>query len=377
MIIKNGIIYCDDGEFRKSDIEVRNGIITAIGENITDSAAEVIYAEGDYIIPGFVDIHSHGAMGADFSDGTPEAVQTIAKYYLSNGITSYLGTTMSLPQNQLIDICKTYNPFINVEHTDQAVFRGIHLEGPYFSQERRGAQNPAYLVDPDIDMFTKMYETSGDTVRIIAIAPELNGATEFIEAVSKICVASLAHSAAGYDTAKHGFSHGANHVTHLFNGMNPFNHREPGIMGAALDCGAYIEIIADGIHVHPAALRTVFKAFNEDKICLISDSIRACGLTDGQYELGGQTITVTGKTAMIDSNALAGSVTCLADCMRNVVDFGIPLPKAVKAATINPARSVGLDKEVGSLTIGKRADILILNQELDLKQTIFNGKQIN
>jgi len=377
MIIKNGNIFCDDGEFRKLDIEVQNGVITAIGENISDSAAEVIYSEGDYIVPGFVDIHSHGAMGADFSDGTAEAVQTIAKYYLSNGITSFLGTTMSLPEKQLVEICGVYNPLINNETTNLAVFRGIHLEGPYFSQERRGAQNPAYLVNPDITMFSCMNEASGDAVRMIAVAPELDGAMDFIEAASKVCTVSLAHSTANCETAKNAFSRGADHVTHLFNGMNPMSHREPGIIGAASDCNAFVELIADGIHIHPTVVCAVFKLYGEDKVCLISDSIRACGLTDGQYDLGGQMITVKGKSATVSDNTLAGSVTCLADCMRNAVNFSVPLTKALKAATINPAISVGLDKEIGSLSIGKRADILILDRELALKKIIFNGKQID
>ena len=222
-----------------------------------------------------------------------------------------------------------------------------------------------------------MNEKSGESVRMVAVAPELDGAMEFIKAASGICTVSLAHSAADYVTAQQAFSNGATHVTHLFNGMSPLSHREPGIIGASADSGAYIELIADGIHIHPSVIRAVFKIYDEDKVCLISDSIRACGLSDGRYDLGGQMITVTGKTASIDSNALAGSVTNLADCMRNAVEFGVPLNKALKAATINPAKSTGLDKEAGSISIGKRADILILNKELDLKQIIFNGKQIN
>jgi N-acetylglucosamine-6-phosphate deacetylase len=283
---------------------------------------------------------------------------------------------MTLPEKHTISICKTARSYINARNPEQASLRGIYLEGPFFSIERRGAQNEAYLTEPDLSMFKRFNDASGESVRVIAVAPELSGALEFIEAASQICAVSIAHSAAKYDIASKAFSLGANHVTHIFNGMNPFNHREPGIIGAAFDSGAYVELISDGVHINPSVVRVAFKLFGDDKVCLISDSMRACGLADGQYDLGGQLVTVSGRTATIDNNSLAGSVTTLTDCMRRAVEFGIPLTSALKAATINPAKSVGLN-DAGSLTVGKRADILVLNQDLLIEHIVLGSIRIS
>ena len=376
MIITNGAVFCDDGVFRKMDIEAQDGEITRIGPDLPRKGQEVIDAQNDYVVPGLVDIHTHGAMGADFTDGTPEAIEKISKFLLKNGVTSFLGTTMTLPKERIISICKTARPYVNAIIPDKATLRGIYLEGPFFSKERRGAQNEAYLAEPDLSMLKQFSDASGDAVRVIAVAPELSGAFDFIKTASQMYTVSIAHSAADYDIANEAFSLGANHVTHIFNGMNPFNHRQSGIIGAAFDCGAYVELISDGVHVDSSVVRVAFKLFGDDKVCLISDSMRACGLTDGQYDLGGQLVTVTGRTATIGSNSLAGSVTTLTDCMRRAVEFGIPLTAALKAATINPAKSVGLS-DIGSLTVGKRADILVLNQDLLIEHIVSGSIRIS
>jgi len=377
MVIKNGNVFCNDGIFRKTDIEVTCNTISAIGEKLPGTGQEIVDAADHYVVPGLVDVHMHGAMGADFSDGTVDAIRDIAKYQLENGVTSFLGTTMTLPEKQLHDICAVSREFINADLPDQAVIRGIHLEGPFIGFERRGAQNAAYIVPPDILMFKRFNEASGDSVKIIVAAPEVEGCIDFIRAASKECAVSLAHSSAGYDMASKGFAAGANHVTHLFNGMDPFNHREPGIAGAAFDSGAYVELISDGVHIHPSVVRAVFKLFGSDRVCLISDSMRACGLEDGQYDLGGQSVTVAGRTATIENGSLAGSVTPLTDCLRRAVEFGVPLADALKAATVTPAKSAGIDHDIGSISIGKRADILIMNKELQLKHVIFNGTRFS
>ena len=373
MIIKNGLVFCDNGEFQERDIKANNGVIAEIGESLNKNGCEAIDANECYVIPGLVDIHTHGAMGADFSDGTPEAVNTIAGFLLKNGITSFLGTTMTLPEKQLLDICETAQPVVDKNIPGQAVLRSIHLEGPFIGFEKRGAQNAEYITEPDFPLFMRLYEASGKAVKIIVTAPEAEGSPEFIHAAAQVCTVSLAHSSSDYQTAKKAFEAGASHVTHLFNGMNPLNHREPGIAGAAFDSGVYVELIADGIHIHQSVVRAVFKLFGDDRVCLISDSMRACGLADGQYDLGGQTVTVNGRTATIGSGSLAGSVTTLADCMRRSVEFGVTLSGAIKASTINPARSAGIEKAIGSLTAGKQADILVLDRTLTLKHIILGG----
>ena len=377
MIIANGTLFCDDGIFRKTNIETQGAVITGIGDNLTCQNHEVFDAEGCYVVPGLVDIHIHGAAGADFCDGTPKAVNEIARFLLSCGVTSFLGTSMTLPEEQLHDIYKTMHPLVGAEYPGQAVLRGIYMEGPFFSQERRGAQNAAYIIEPDFSMFSRLFEVSGRNIRVVAVAPEVAGGLEFVQLAASLCSVTLGHSTGDYSTASRAFSLGANLVTHLFNGMAPFNHREPGIVGAAFDSGAFVEIISDGIHLHPSVVRAAFKLFGDDRICLVSDAMSACGMASGQYVLGGQSVTVAGRSATIASGSLAGSVTTLSDCLRLAVEFGVALPGALKAATINPALAAGLDTEVGSLSIGKRADIIVLGRDLSLRKVVFGGKLIS
>jgi len=373
MILKNGTVFCDDFVFRNISITTEGDVIADLDDTSNRQAQEVLDISGCYVIPGLVDIHIHGAMGADFSDGSPEAMETIAQFLLKAGITSFLGTTMALPEARLFDICKTARPFVNRVIPGQATLRGINMEGPFFDLEKRGAQNADYIIPADMPMFLRLYEVSGAHIRVIAIAPEIADNLEFIQKAAPRCTVSLAHTSSDYDTAMRAFSLGASHVTHLFNGMPPFTHREPGVVGAAFDSGAYVELITDGVHIHPAVVRATFQLFGDDRVCLISDSMRACGLTDGQYDLGGQVVTVRGDSATIASGSIAGSVTNLADCMRRAISFGVPFESAIKAATINPAKSVGIDNSIGSLAIGKRADMLVLNPDYSLKYVIFSG----
>jgi len=374
MLIQNGTLFCEDGTFRTMDLEIQGDKIGTIGTKVDAGGQEVLDATGCYVVPGLVDIHIHGAMGADFSDGEEASIQTIARYLLSQGVTSFLGTSMALPEERLSHIFRTARPLVGRVSPGMAVLRGINMEGPFFNLEKRGAQNPEYIIPPDAEMFRRLNADSGESIRTVAVAPESPGGLEFIEEVSKICSVSLAHSSAGYQIARQAFERGANHVTHLFNGMSPFHHRDPGIVGAAVGTDAYVELICDGVHVHPAAVQAAFRLFGEDRVCLVSDAMRACGMPDGQYDLGGQTVTVSDGRATIASGSLAGSITVLTDCLRRAVTFGIPLEAALKAATINPARSVGLDHVVGSLSTGKQADLLVLQKDLSLQHVILAGR---
>jgi len=374
MLIQNGTLFCEDGTFRTMDLEIQGDKIGTIGTKVDAGGQEVLDATGCYVVPGLVDIHIHGAMGADFSDGEEASIQTMARYLLSQGVTSFLGTSMALPEERLSHIFRTARPLVGRVSPGMAVLRGINMEGPFFNLEKRGAQNPEYIIPPDAEMFRRLNADSGESIRTVAVAPESPGGLEFIEAVSKICSVSLAHSSAGYQIARQAFERGANHVTHLFNGMSPFHHRDPGIVGAAVGTDAYVELICDGVHVHPAAVQAAFRLFGEDRVCLVSDAMRACGMPDGQYDLGGQTVTVSDGRATIASGSLAGSITVLTDCLRRAVTFGIPLEAALKAATINPARSVGLDHVVGSLSTGKQADLLVLQKDLSLQHVILAGR---
>lgn len=376
MRIINGTVFCDDGVFRRMDVALDGGCISALGDSLPAADGPVIDADGCFVLPGFFDIHIHGAAGADFSDGTPEAIRTISQFLLTRGVTSFLGTSMALPAGRLSEIFCAARPMIGRPVPDGAVLRGINMEGPFFNQEKRGAQNPEYIVPPDVAMFRRLFADSDNQIRSVAVAPETEGGLDFVAAASRLCSVSIAHTCADYAVAKAAFLCGANHVTHVFNGMPAFHHRDPGVVGAAVESSAYIELICDGIHVHPAMVQSVFKLFGDDRVCLISDAMRACGMPDGRYDLGGQMVTVKGSFATIDTGSLAGSVTVLADCFRNAVRFGVPLENAVKAATINPARSVGLERQIGSITCGKEADLVLLDRRLSLRQVISQGRLV-
>jgi len=370
MIVSNGLVFCEDGVFRKMDVEAVGDIITAIGFGLADTDA--VDATDCYVVPGLVDIHVHGITGADFCDGDPRSLENIAASLLRHGVTAFLGTSMTLAEDQLADIFKAAKPYVGQSFAGRAVLRGINMEGPFFNTEKRGAQNAAHITILDFNMFTRLYECSGGNISIITIAPEVAGGLDFVQKAATLCKVSLGHSSADYDTACAAFSAGASHVTHIFNAMTPFGHREPGIVGAAADSGAYVEIICDGLHIHPSMVRAAFKLFGDDKVCLVSDSMRACGMPDGQYGLGGQTVTVEGGVPTI-GGSLAGSATPLIECMRRAVSFGVPIESALKAATINPALAVGLGDTIGSLSKGKRADILVLDKGLSIKNIILGG----
>lgn len=362
MVIKNakiliGKAFIDAGiSFEKT--------ITAIGE--IDGAAD-INGEDCYIVPGLVDIHTHGAMGEDFSDGKPEGMQPMADFYAAHGVTSFLATTMTLKEETLTPAMHTIRDFRSGRGAKCA---GIHLEGPFLCYAKRGAQAAENLHKPDTALFRRLNEASGGMVKMVTVACEEEGAVPFIREVSKVCTVSLGHTTADYDTAMKGFAAGASHATHLYNGMPSFLHRAPGVIGAAFDAGASVELICDGLHIHPAVIRATHRLFG-DKLNLISDSLRCTGMPDGDYELGGQPIIMKdGKATLLDGT-LAGSSISLLDAVRNVVRFGLPLADAVYAASTAPALAAGLD--AGELRSGHPADLLVLDKDLGIKAVFVDG----
>jgi N-acetylglucosamine-6-phosphate deacetylase len=372
MIIKNGFVFTKDAKFVRADVELRAGKISRVAPAGTLDAPDAIDATGKYVTPGFIDIHIHGSKGSDFCDSGAEHIETMSEYLGSQGVTSFCGTTMAFDEPILTELLQTAKAYVGKD-TGGAVLRGVNMEGPFFNKSKKGAQAERYIVTPDIGMFKRLYEVSGHAIRLVDIAPELPDAEEFIAEASRLCVVSLAHTNATYDQAKAGFAAGASHVTHLFNAMPPFAHRDPGVIGAASDDAAHVELISDGIHLHPAVVRSVFKWFGDDRVCLISDSMRAAGMPNGVYSLGGQTVYVNDGKATLESGTIAGSATCLAECFRRAVQFGVPLESALRAATINPAQAVGLFDEVGSITEGKRADVLILDETLHPEHIFIGG----
>ena len=334
-------------------------------------------ASGCYVIPGLTDLHFHGCMGKDFSDADPEGLEIMAKYELSQGVTQICPAGMTLLEEQLTKVCQ-----VAAAHRDAnkpgAELCGINLEGPFLSTAKKGAQKADWIHAPDVDMFRRLMAASKGLVKLVSIAPEEPGAMEFIEAVEGEVTVSIAHTTADYDTAMEAFRLGARQVTHLFNAMPPFSHRAPGVVGAALDTPiCNVELICDGVHIHPSVVRATFKMFGPKRVILVSDTMRAAGMPDGDYTLGGQPVKVKGKYATLADGTLAGSVTNLMNCMRTAVSFGIPLEDAVTAAAVNPARAIGIFSRMGSLEPGKRANVVVLDQNLELKDVFFRGELVD
>ena len=333
-----------------------------------------IDAAGCYLIPGLIDLHTHGAVGQDFSDGSSEGMRLMAAYYASHGVTSFCATTLTLGEEAITAAMRCIRDYQRTAADARCV--GVYLEGPFLSYAKRGAQAAESLHTPDTGMFHRLNKASGNRVKLVGIAPELPGAMDFIREVSKTCAVSIAHSTADYATAMEAYAAGATQATHLFNGMNPLHHREPAVIGAAFDSGAYAEVICDGIHLHPSVIRIAFRLYGE-RLVLVSDSVRCAGMPNGDYVLGGQAFTVKDGKATLADGTLAGSSIQLLQAVQNAIAFGIPPEKAVAAATIAPAKAIGIDADVGSLSVGKRADMLILDSGFQLVATIINGEVVN
>lgn len=355
------------GFFKKSDLYIDSN------KRFTDAADknddEIIDAEGCYVIPGLVDVHMHGCMGYDFCDGNEERLAAMAAWQFSQGITSFCATSMTYSESVLSGIFSKADCV--PDDGKHARIVGIHMEGPFVAMEKKGAQNPDFIMGPDEEMFDRLMKVARVPIRLITIAPEMPGAMDFIKRFHDKVHISLGHSAAGYENARQAFDLGADHVTHLYNAMSPFMHRKPGIIGAAAgQSHTFVELICDGIHVHPAVVRATFSMMGAHRMVLISDSMRATGLPDGKSELGGQTVYKKGLRAELEDGTLAGSVSTLMTCMCQAVRFGIPLDDAVLAATANPAKSIGMDSEIGVIKTGARADVVILDKDLNIVRVI-------
>lgn len=368
--IKGGLVF--DGEsFVERDLCFAEGVFVDFAEG------ECIDASGCYVIPGLVDLHFHGSAGADISDGSLEGLHKMGAYEASRGVTAMCPATMTLSEEQLTQAAKAAAAY--VPESNEADLVGINMEGPFISPSKVGAQNPDYVRNPSADEFRRLQEAAGGLFKLVDIAPEEPGADEFIQELAGEVRISLAHSCADYDQAAHAFELGVRHLTHLYNATNAMHHRKPGPIPAAAERDdVTAEIIADGVHIHPAMVRLAFNMFGDDRMILISDTLRAAGLEDGVYDLGGQDVTVKGPVATIDNGALAGSVSDLMRCLYVAVkDMGIPLSSAVKAATVNPARAIGLEGKHGTLAVGAVANAVLLDKDtLDVKQVVLRGNAL-
>lgn len=375
-----GMIYTDKMCFEPGEITISEDTIEKIERFGEDQLTKE--ETGRYIMPGLVDTHFHGCAGYDFCDGTVEAMRAIASYELTHGITTICPATMTLPEETLSDICATCALSVETEMLNEgvalgSVLRGIYLEGPFISMEKKGAQNPAYIRKPDSDMLDRLQKAAGGLIRIVVIAPETEGAMDCIRENREKFRFSIAHTCADYETAREAIEAGAAHVTHLYNAMPPFTHRKPGVIGAAAeDEKTEVELICDGIHIHPSVVKSTFKLFGAQRVVLISDSMMATGMADGDYALGGQPVKVKGNLATLEDGTIAGSATNLYDCMRTAVKMGVSAEDAVRAATLNPAVAVGLEEECGRLQEGRKADILVADSEFNLCEVIKYGNTV-
>ena len=390
MLIKNVKVYTEDRTFEEGEIVIRDGIFERVDfkagytrevERVEDikneDAGEVIDAKGCFAIPGLIDLHFHGCMGADFCDGTKEAIETIAQYEASIGVTAIAPATMTLPVDELEKILNVAAEY-KKSASKGADLIGINMEGPFISPAKKGAQDERHIIPCDTRICKQFLDASEGLVKFVGIAPEESRKSlDFIEQMKEKVNISLAHTNADYDTAKAAFDAGANHAVHLYNAMPAFTHRAPGVVGAVSDSKHVMaELICDGVHIHPSMVRATFQMMGEDRVILISDSMRATGMPDGQYTLGGLDVNVVGNRATLVSNgALAGSATNLMDCVRTAVrDMGIPLETAVACATMNPAKSLGEYEKYGSITKGKKGNVVLLDENLNLKMVIKDGK---
>ena len=376
MLYKNARIFTRDFTFQTGAFEVtQEGRFGAVLPEI--NSEDAIDLQGATVIPGLVDVHIHGAMGADFSDGDVAGLSKIAAYLAKEGVTSFAPASMTLPYETLQKAYACAAEYVKESPEGCARLMGIHMEGPYFSEKKKGAQNGAYLKNPDVKGFEKLYDGCGGLIAIADIAPELPGAEEFVRQVSKVCTVSIAHSDAGYEDAKKAYDAGATHLTHLFNAMPGIHHRTPGVIPAAVENEKVrAELICDGLHVHPSSVRLAFSMFGGARIVLISDALRCSGMPEGEYELGGQQVYLSNGIAKLYDGTIAGAATNLFEGMKNAMTFGISREDAIRAATWNPACAIGKQDQIGSIEEGKLADFVICSGDFAEKRVFLGGKEI-
>lgn len=374
MLFKNAMVYNEDFDLVRADVATEGAVITGIGTTVTSE--ESIDLTGCTLLPGLIDMHIHGCAGHDTGEATPQALEAMSNCLVKRGITSFCPTSMTLSFEELQGI------FANVQQEKDRVtgayIHGVNMEGPYIAMSKKGAQNGAYVRNPDKYEFRRLYDGCGGCIKIVDIAPECEGAQAFIQEVQPYCPVSTAHTAADYDQAVQAIRWGVRHTTHLYNAMSGLSHRSPGVVGAVFDCarqyGVRAELICDGFHIHPAALRVAFRQLGEENSIIVSDSMSAAGHVDGEYDLGGQTVYVKNGKALLADGTIAASTSNVYEELKNVISYGVPVKQAVMSATINPARAIRVDHITGSIAVGKSADLLALDKDLQIKLVVVRGQ---
>lgn len=369
MEIRQGRVFCPDGVFRDMDIYIEDGRFSEYSRD-----GRVVDASGYYVIPGLIDLHVHGCRGADFSDGTVESLQIMGEYLARNGVTNFCPATVALPEEDVAKAFRSAVEYESVRRPECAFLRAVRMEGPFLSAEKAGAQSREHLKNPDVNMVHRLQREADGLLRYVDLAPELPGAIPFIKELFKQYRISLGHSSADYWTAMKALNEGASQITHLYNAMTGMHHRAAGMVGAAADeeiC--YVELIGDGVHVDAPVIRNTFKLMGADRMILVSDSMRAAGMGDGIWDFCGQKVRVNDGVATLgETGQLAGSTSTLMDVFRYTVRRAkVELEDAVKAVTVNPAKSIGIYDQYGSIEPGKIAHLVFLDENLELKAVWF------
>lgn len=376
MRVTGARVFGANGRFERRDLFLRDGHFVSAED---DASSSVVDASGLMAIPGLVDVHSHGAMGQDFCNASEQALRTQTAYEASQGVLALCPTTMTFPEERIASTADAAAAWVaSGPHAGCADVVGLNMEGPFISPQKVGAQNPAYVQAPDVSLFRRLQERSGGLFKLVTLAPEVEGALTFVDELSREVCVSVGHTCATYDQAATAFARGARHCTHLWNAMTPLQHRDPGVIGAAAERDdVTVELICDGVHIHPAAIRLTFELF-AGRVVMISDSMEAAGLDDGTYELGGQEVRVRDRRATLADGTIAGSATNLFDCLRYaVLEAQVPLESALVACTLAPARAIGVDESHGSIEPGKVANLVLVDDDLRIRDIFLRGERIS
>lgn len=372
--LKNVRILTPEG-FINGNLQIDNGKITNI--NYDPNFNGLTFTDVVTVVPGFIDEHIHGANGSDVMDGDLDSLSNIACTIVKEGVTSFLATTMTQKEDVIIKALNNVKEYVDNPVENGAEVIGIHLEGPFLNPSACGAQDPAYIVNPDVDKLKRYQDASGNLIKLVTVAPEMPGGIEFIKyCTSAGIVASIGHTKATYEDAHQAVLAGATNVTHCFNAMSGLHHRDVGVVGAALlHDELTTELIADGIHVSKEAIKILYKLKGKDKLTLVTDAMEAKWLPDGEYELGGQKVYVKGKEARLTNGTLAGSVLKMNEAVGNMHDFlDATLEDIIYMASVNPAKKLGVYDRKGSIEPGKDADLVVLNDNLEVIMTIVKGR---
>ncbi|MFQ3871013.1 N-acetylglucosamine-6-phosphate deacetylase [Staphylococcus sp. Mo2-1] len=375
-VIENGRIYTEAELIERGYIIVKDDKITDIGKGDYEGALTTYDAQGQHVLPGFIDIHMHGGYGEDAMDASYEGLKHLAESLLSEGTTSFLATTMTQSDDNITKALENIIEYQKQQDVLKAAdIVGIHLEGPFISEHKVGAQNPAYVQRPSIEKVQQFQKTANNQIKVITFAPEVEGAHETLEALHNQIRFSIGHTVATFDETNEAVARGAKHVTHLYNVGTPFEHREPGVFGAAwTNDSLSTELIVDGIHSHPTAIQIAYKQKGNTRFFLITDAMRAKGMPDGEYDLGGQNVIVKGSEARLASGALAGSILKMNEGLKNLIQYtGDTLNNLWRVTSLNQAIALNIESQKGSLKVGKDADIVIVDDEITVQTTIKAG----